>query len=171
MTVWATFCCVAGFIINIVLYCLAVILSWAFARGLPQQVHHSPFPNAGAIIVTLPIIAIIIGLGIAWLCSTTKTECGEDFGLNCGTCLWAAAFFCGGLCSLVGGILLLVAAAHPPPPNEFDPKGYSAFAAIAGITAVLAGFAHSCGLCGCVIMKKFDGKVSTRRHILAHSEM
>ena len=168
MTFWATSCCVAGFGINIVFYILALALSWAFAEGLPQQAHHSPFPLAGAVMITLPVIAIIIGIGIVCACSKTNQE--DNIGL-CGVCFWVIAFLLGGICSLVGGILLFIAAAHPPPPNDYhDPQGYSAFAAIAGITAVISGIAHTCGCCGYGIKKNFEEKNPHNDTSQAHSE-
>ena len=141
-------------------YFLALALSWGFSEGLPQQAHHSSFPFAAAVILTLPIILIGIGLVILCVCSNTNTEHGENIGI-CGVCFWVAAFLLGGLCSLVGGILLFVAAARPPPPNDYhDPQGYTAFAAIAGITAVCSGIAHTCGLCGYGIKNAFEEKES-----------
>lgn len=158
MTFWATSCCVAGFVINIVFYFLALALSWGFSEGLPQQAHHSSFPFVAAVILTLPIILIGIGVVIICVCSNTKTERGESVGM-CGVCFWVAAFLLGGLCSLVGGIFLFVATTRPPPPKDYhDPQGYIAFAAIAGITAVCSGIAHTFGLCGYGIKNFFEEK-------------
>ena len=161
------YCCITAFVISILFYLLAVALSWAFVRELPEGAHGSPFPGLGAIIVTLPIVGVGIGSCILCICVSTESSCGAAIGICGGVFSWAIAFVCAGLCSFAGGILLFIAAANPPPPDVFNPQGYSAFAAIAGILAVIASIAHCCGLCG-FGMTKCDDKESTGQN--ANSE-
>ena len=141
-------CCITGFVISILFYLVAVALSWGFAEGIPQEIHNNAFPLVAAICVSLPLIAILIGCYIA-----THAD-SEDCELYCAVCSWIGAFLCGGLCSLVGGVLLFVAAAMPPPADAFNPQGYTAFAAITGIFAAIAGITYYCGLCGFFIKAK-----------------
>ena len=56
-----------SFIISIVFYCLAVVLSRGFAKGLP--VHNQGFALAGAIFVSLPGITIVAGCAIVCVCA------------------------------------------------------------------------------------------------------
>lgn len=153
-------CCITGFVISIPFYILALALSWGFAEGLPQGVHTKGFALGGAIVVTLPVGLLVIGCFVAIYCSK-YLNC-NDTGNTLGLCSWASAFVCGGGCSLLGGILLLLAAAGSPPPSMFtNPQGYSAFAAIAGIMAVVAGITYCCGLCGYAIKEQFGDEEST----------
>lgn len=104
----------------------------------------------------LPFTAIALGTFISCTIGS-KLRCPE-IGVF-GTILsLAAVFVFGGVCSFVGGILLFVAAANPPPPDVFNPQGYSAFAAIAGIMAVVAGITYCFGLCCYAIKQCLDNK-------------
>lgn len=133
-----------SFVISILLFLLAVALSWGFAQGLPQEVHNNRtiFPNLGAGFVSLPLIAILISFCVA--IDVERKDCEYWWAL----CARIGVFLCGGLCSLVGGILLYVGAATPPPPDVFNPQGYSAFAAIT----------YCFALCGCSIWAVSDDK-------------
>lgn len=60
------------FVISIPAYIVAVALSWGFARGIPATTHPTNFPVGGAVVVTLPVLAIGLGVAIALGLSFSK---------------------------------------------------------------------------------------------------
>ena len=139
-------CCVVGLAVSIPAYVVAVALSWGFAKGIPDNVHLTPFPTAGAAVVTVPVFIVIAAYLLVWFCGS----CEEVADIA--KVLLGIAFFIAGVCSVVGGILLFVAAGNPPPQSLYDPIGYSAFAAVAGIVATVAGIIYCFGIGGCFVM-------------------
>ena len=157
---WPKICCWSGFIISVVFYCLAVALSWSCAKRLP--VHHQGFALAGAIFVSLPGIAIVAGCAIVCVCAGKLDDTFTWSGV-----LLCCAFVCGGACTFIGSVFLFLAAALPPL-SHMDPHAYSAFAAIAGIMAAIAGIVYCFELSGYAVKDHYDDKRNTGKN--ANSE-
>ena len=64
---------------------------------------------------------------------------------------------CGSACAFIGSVLLFLAAAFPPLSN-MDPQAYSAFAAIAGIMAAIAGIVYCFESSGYAVKEHYDDK-------------
>ena len=149
-------CCVVGLAVSIPAYVVAVALSWGFAKGIPDNVHLTPFPTTGAAVVTVPVFIVIAAYLLVWFFGSV---CEESVA-GVATGLIGIAFLIAGVCSVVGGVLLFVAAANPPPQSLYDPIGYSAFAAIAGIVATVAGIIYCFGICGCFVMSNSNSSTT-----------
>ena len=137
-----TWCYIISFVVSTVTYVVAVALSWSFALTVPGK------RFAGVIAETVPIALIVLGVavacGIGWFKIIPDAKCRGGLA----AVLWLIAFLIAGVCSVVGGIILFVDAAHPPPEKDYNRNNYIAFAAFAGIFAVIAGIAYCSGMCG-----------------------
>ena len=141
-------CCVVGLAVSIPAYVVAVALSWGFAKGISDKAHLTLFPTAGAVFVTVPVFIVIAAYLLVWFFGSVCEE--SVAGVVTGVV--GIAFPTAGVFSVIGGALLFVAAATPPPRSLYDPIGYSAFAAIAGIMAIVAGIIYCFEMCGCFVM-------------------
>ena len=125
-------------------------MEWFYHKGFP--VHHQGFALAGAIFVSLPGIAIVAG------CAIVCVRAGKlDDTFTWSGVFLCCAFVCGGACYFIGSVLLFLAAAFPPL-SHMDPQDYSAFAAIAGIMAAIAGIVCCFELSGYVVKEHYDDK-------------
>ena len=139
---------------------MAIALSWGFAKGVPHIMDTS---FAGAIVVTVPVILFLLGVaaafGISWFKLVPEGECRAFLAIA----IWLICFLIAGLCSIIGGILIFVAAANPPPEKVYQRNNYIAFAALAGIFAVIAGITYCCGMCGfCSMVSDEENESSPR---------
>ena len=151
-------CCITAVTGSVIMYILSVVLGWSFAEGLPHHFHSTVTPLKGAILVSLPVAAIIAGVCFACILQVvSESWCDEERVNQCQLGSMACSVILGGVCSVFGGIFLLAAAADPPTPERSDPQGYSAFAAIAGIVACISGIIYCCALCG--ICMKYRNKI------------
>ena len=144
--------CVISFIVSAITFVVAVALSWSFAVVVPHV--SSIFPYAGAGAATLPILFAVLGVGIT-LVSRCKIIRVGKWRFRITKCIRLIVLFTGGLCSVIGGILIFVAAANPPPEEDYNRNSYIAFAAFAGIFAVITCCACCCGTC-CLPSKVWD---------------
>ena len=113
--------------------------------------------------MTLPVFLILLGAVIACMCD--KSSSGEGRGTGAAICLWLLGFLIAGLCSLIGAILMFLAAADPPPQRVYNRNSYVAFAAFAGIFALIAGIAYCGGMCGYFSKESCDKKEETKETV------
>ena len=110
------------------------------------------FCLSGSNICSLPGIAIVAGCAIVCVCAGKLDDMFTWSGV-----LLCCAFVCGGACTFIGSVLLFLAAAFPPLSN-MNPQAYSAFAAIAGIMAAIAGIVYCFELSGYAVKEHYDDK-------------
>ena len=152
--------CITGLIVSIPLYFLVLILTWSFAKGIPLEVRihvgHSDIDPSfpAAVAVSLPGGLFI--LAVCFVFIGDRKGCA-DRGFMCAAFSWGTAFFFSGISSFIGAGALFIAAANPPAPDVFNPQSYTAFAAIAGILAAIAGIAY-CITVGGYSAKRLKGK-------------
>ena len=134
--------CIGSGTVSVLCYLIGAGLAWVFSRVLYIQ---SGLALAAAIVISLPIIAAVIGFALASYCSSDDKAFGT--GGACGTvCGLGSAFF-----DLIG-VGLLIAAMVQAPSDMSDDAGPIVcgvlaiiFVTISGITNLIAIITCACG--------------------------